>query len=248
MQINDAGSREARFFRSAAVENMRMRLPQAIHRYEPQAFDAVVGMRGAWRKFRRMGKAVAADGITDLLAELDYALVFRSIGFEVVFEPNGDARGPDFAVAQADQSFVVEVRRFRPTSIQAQPPTSAGPLAEYERGQKDVDRTLARIVEKFGQLREGVGVLALWSDDDGVEELEVEFAVRQLLEDHRKAVHTIPSGLGWVVYASAYLLGGQQFFCYPLSREDRPAWCDELEATTVAAVKLTRFRGASQVR
>lgn len=218
----------------------RARIAKLLPRHEVASsealFDAVALYPRASRKFRRVAQTGDAEQVRDLLAELRYAAVYRALGYAVAFEPSGTERGPDFAAVRGDESFAVEVRRFRAVGPQVLPLGSDDELAPYGRGGTDVQRALGRIVEKFGQVGEGLGVIALWSDDDGIEEIEVDLAVRALREEERSGIRRFPAGLSWIVYGSSWVLPGQQLFCFPLREVPRPPWCDRMENLTLATV------------
>jgi hypothetical protein len=190
-------------------------------------------MQHGGRKLRRIGRAPDVEELRDLLAELRYAFVFETLGFAITCEPAGDARGPDFALARADATFNLEVHRFRPVSEQVSDTLAPdGTLLPYGRGEKDVRRALYVIFEKFSQLGTAPGVVALWSDDDGIEEIETAAAVRELLEETRASVRVIPPNIICVVFGSAdvHAGSGQQFYCVPVNAP-RSAWSAEIERT-----------------
>lgn len=189
-------------------------------------------MEGGVRKLRRVARASNLEALRDLLAELRYALVFDALGFTITCEPARTGRGPDFAVTRADASFTVEVHRFRPVSPQAPYGlASDGTLSPYGDGETAVRRGLYVIVDKLAQLGASEGVVALWSDDDGIEEIEAELAVRELLEEAQRGVRTIPPNLSHVLFGSGDVsVTGQQFYCYPL-RGVMPRWASEVAAT-----------------
>lgn len=186
-----------------ATARLRALLPGRGAEAWQQALAKVEPMANASRKLRRIAFAPSDEELRDLLAELRYALVFASLGYTVTCEPTGAQRGPDFALSRADSTFDLEVRRLRPVSVQVSDELApGGTLLPYGRGQADVRRAVTRVGEKFVQVEAGEDVIALWSDDDGIEEIEAGLAVAELREEARRGARVIPSNITWVVFGS----------------------------------------------
>jgi hypothetical protein len=159
---------------------------------------------------RRLAAAPDIESLRDSLAELQYALVFRSIGCEVSWEPDGSA-GPDLAVSVGGDAFAVEVARFRPIN---DGPSPAGELLEpYGNPERDIAKSITKISDKFRQVGDRRGIIALWNDDEALEDLEVEIAARELRDSAQ-----LPAGLVGVVYGSKWI-GRQQLFWFPFAKE-----------------------------
>ncbi len=214
-----------------AAERLRALLASREAEAWERVLTRVESLPNIGRKLRRIAHAPSEEELRDLLAELRYALVFASLGYTVTCEPSGAQRGPDFAVSRADSALDLEVRRFRPASVQVSPELAPdGTLLPYGRGQADVRRAVTRIGEKFAQLESGEGVIALWSDDNGIEQLEAALAVSEIREEARRGTRVLPSNVGWVIFGSAWIdRNGQQLYCHGLGGAKRPRWCDEIE-------------------
>ena len=160
----------------------------------------------------RLAAAPNIESLYDSLAEVRYALVFRSIGCEVSWEPGGSA-GPDLAVGVGNDAFAVEVARFR--TINDGPPSVGDLLEPYGNPERDIAKSITKISSKFRQIGDRRGIVALWNDDGGLEELEVAIAVRELGDSDR-----LPPGLAGVVYGSRSIgcRQQQQLFWFPLGR------------------------------
>lgn len=162
---------------------------------------------------RRLAAAPDVESLHDSLAELRYALVFRHIGCDVSWEPDG-AAGPDLAVRVGETTLAVEVARFRP--MNEGPPPVGEFLQVYGNPERDVAKSITKITGKFRQITARRGIIALWNDDEALEELEVRVAATDLRHSDQ-----LPAGLAGVVYGSKWI-GRQQLFWFPLARETDP--------------------------
>ena len=179
--------------------------------------------------FSRIGCASGQGQVLDYLAELLYALVFRYLGFSVKIEPLG-RKGPDLEVSRGGLSAVVEVARFRP--MNPGPPEFDGELlAEYGNPERDVAKSLAKLVGKFGQLHGQLSIIAIWNNDDALEELEMTIAVRSVAS-HPDA----PASLQFVLFGSAWAPPGRDFHCFPVRvlAGQVQQWINELQTVTVS--------------
>jgi len=166
----------------------------------------VAKMEGAGRLFKRIAEAGDSDAIDDHLAPARYALMFAGLGFMVGPEPTG-AKGPDLSIARDGYSAAVEVTRFRKEPAdqiaEARKALPAGLLQEYGDPMRYVERRIRdKVMDKFRQLRQGTGVLALWNDDDELQELEMSQALGELAEEGVAGTLQVPPGLYLIVYAS----------------------------------------------
>lgn len=178
----------------AAYENAARLIPHAVDRIR-ESLVWLEGFEGASRKFHLLATVPDEQALLDLFAEIKYVQVFDRLGFQVTLEPLGELKGPDLRIARDGGFAFVEVTRFRPINP-GPPPISAkelgGPflLEEYGTPQRDIIKAFRRIRNKFAQLGNERGLIAIWNDDGDLEELEVEQAVREIRSDPAKAEWT----------------------------------------------------------
>jgi hypothetical protein len=181
--------------------------------------------------------AVAADkdALLDHLATLRYSLIFRSLGLLPSFEPTG-VSGPDLLITRDGISATVEVTRFRP--VNPGPPTLS--RDEYIRGewhlepygnpQRDIQKCIRKVRDKFRQTVAPHAIIAVWNDDDALEELEMRSALRDLRQDPR-----IPKSLEFVVYGSSWI-GHSQLYSFPMKSHLHASiqeWAQEIQSVSV---------------
>lgn len=159
---------------------------------------------------RHLSAARDAEALRDTLAELRYALLLRGIGGDVTWEPDG-AAGPDLAVAIDNITVAVEVARFRP--MNPGPPLLGETLQVYGNPPRDIAKLIVKVSGKFRQIGDRRGMIALWNDDDALEESEARIAVRDLRGANRPPAH-----LAGVVYGSRWI-GAQQLYWFPYGQE-----------------------------
>jgi hypothetical protein len=159
--------------------------------------------------------AVDKDSLLDHLATLRYGLIFRSLGFLPSFEPTG-SHGPDLLIARDGTSATVEVTRFRGLNPSPAVLTEAAYLRDewllepYGNPQRDVAKSIRKVRDKFRQAIAPHAIIAVWNDDEALEELEMRIALRDLQQDLR-----LPAGLELVVYGSPWV-GHFQLYSFPM--------------------------------
>ncbi len=199
----------------SAKRRMRDLLPDG----DAAMWTQLAGIAGSFPNgsvlLRRLAAAPDIESLWDSLAELRYALVFRSIGCDVSWEPDGRA-GPDLAARSGDTTFAVEVTRFRPMN---EGPSPLGEFLQvYGNPDRDVAKSITKITGKFRQLGDRPAIIALWNDDEALEDLEVRAAAGGLRQSAQR-----PAGLVGVVYGSKWMLiGHQQLFWFPVASETDP--------------------------
>lgn len=211
-------------------------LPEAIGRCKELHRDDLVswveviqGWSGASAIWHSIAHSENEDVLLDHAAALRYALVFRALGFSVGFEPTG-SEGPDLAIRRDGISATVEVTRFRYINPGPAPVSDAELLRPYGNPPRDIAKAMRKLARKFRQATHERALIAVWNDDESLEELEVELAVGEL-----KKAHDLPDGLMAVVHASRWVgAGARQFYWFWIQVPQPPAreWCRDLEATT----------------
>lgn len=206
---------------------------------------AATAWPGSESLFGRITSAGGKGEAEDYLAELRFALVFEHLGFAVEIEPLG-REGPDLGISRGDVAAIVEVARFRPMYLD--PPEPAGDLlAEYGDFERDVTKSLEKLVGKFRQLDGELSVIAIWNDDDALEELEMSEAVRIAA-----GLDDLPPSLRFVLYGSAWHRPWRELLCYSLRPVDDQVqqWMNDLQAVRMSealpAVRVAEIGGAAQ--
>jgi hypothetical protein len=222
-----------------ASQRIREILPAKAAEILIHRIGSVRPLKGSDSKFKRFAGATTPDEIFDIHAEITYALIFMGAGFNAEFEPLGD-EGPDLMVSRDGQSAYVEVKRFRNTGAPRAnvcDPDGIPIFQQYGNPMKDIAKIRAELMNKFRQVRDGNGIVAFWSDNEDLEDLEFAFAVSDVREDVDNQVHTVPEGFLFSVFASDWMAvrQHQQIYCrsvVPL-REPYSAWVDDLECSFV---------------
>ena len=191
-------------------------------------------LKGSELTFRRIAQANDADQMLDYFAEIRFGLMFAQLHFETEFGPFG-VKGPDLSVSRDGQSAYVEVKRFR----------SGGPAIEeipdeltpYGNPPKDIKKVFDQIFGKFRQLNCGNGIVAFWSDRDGLEELELElefeFAMKDIRRDAGNGIREVPGALLFCVFGSDwfYPRRGQRIYIESFQQLSEPflTWAEDLK-------------------
>ncbi len=175
---------------------------------------------------RRIAQAKNTEQILDYVAEGRFGLLFAHLRFATRFEPLG-LKGPDLSISRDGQSAYVEVKRFRPGDRAEE---IGDELTPYGNPAKDIKKILDRIIDKFKQLDCGNGVVALCSDHDDLEELEFEFAMKDIALTAGTGIRELPDTLLFCVYAPAWRRVGQRIYAEPFKKLSEPflTWADDL--------------------
>ena len=190
---------------------------------------------GAEKKFKEFSCANKL-GFSDLLIEVRYALIFKGLGFEVEIEPDigsEETRKIDLKLQKDGEECFVEVTHFRPIPTHEGPPEFNEELCEilpeYGNIEKATEKTAQKIIDKCKQLGSRISIIALWNDDEDLEEIEVEFAVTALIERG-----SFPEGLQFILYGSNWKVyrsnegrtKTKQFHCFPVNSQMAPVFHD----------------------
>lgn len=219
------------------IENVRLLFGERSATFAQRWFERARKINRVNRVFRRISSAKDKEQLADCLAEIRYALIFAGIGFDVEFEPAGN-RGPDLSIERDGEKAVVEIMRFRKVN-------SGLPLlnledenlilSEYGNIPRDVRKAFNKILAKFRQVENQKGIIAIWNDDEELEEIETETAVYNIRTDVKKGLLTIPDGLLFALYGSIWEIGNKQLYCFTFQNLEQPfeTWKTELEKATV---------------
>jgi len=222
-----------------ALQNVSELLGKCTAQALRPRFERVRAMPGAGRLFKRIASA-PADQLGDYRAEIQYALVFAGLGFQVEVEPQGKD-GPDLGISRDNHYAVVEVMRFR--KVYPGPPTlgvtrGLGVFPEYGDPLRDIQKAFDKIITKFRQVQNGESIIAIWNDDEDLEEPEAEAATAYVRDATAQGTLNIPSGLLFVLYGSKWIKmkNRRQLYCFPVrcpAQGHQQTWQQELESSTV---------------
>lgn len=194
-------------------------------------------MSNANSKFKRIANASDKEQLNDYLAEIRYTLIFAGLGFQVAIEPLGK-KGPDLKISRNGYDIFVEVSRFR--LVDLGPGKDSTHLEEYGNLEKEFIKTLKKILGKFRQVGGKNSAIAIWNDDECIDELSSRFAVKHLNDDKYRKVYQVPDNLLFVIYGSNWINISQdkQLYCYPLQvlKEPFPNLTKELESCKVSGL------------
>lgn len=178
-------------------------------------FLLLQGMPGSNRIFKRITSSTNREQIEDYLAEVRYALIFAHIGFDVEIEPLGD-KGPDLQVSREGYKTIVEVKRLR--KVFPGPPVFGFSgddflFPEYGDVKRDTRKAFEKIISKFSQLGNEDSIIAIWNDEEELDEIEISFAVTNLRSDAGRNILKLPDGLQFLLYGSKWI-GQTQFMSF----------------------------------
>jgi hypothetical protein len=198
----------------------------------------VAPISGSALKFKRIAEASDVEVLSDYIAEIRFGLIFAGLNYEIGFEPLGE-KGPDLLISRDGQSAYVEVKRFRPSIRQQETSAGADDLTfkQYGNPLKDIAKVRAELLRKFAQVIGHKGIVAFWSDNDELEDLDFGFAVMDVRSDFQNEIQQVPDGFLFTAFASDWrnVSRNQQIYCRALRPLVPPfsIWAGELESVTV---------------
>lgn len=162
-------------------------------------------------------RAGDTEEVRDILAEARFALALVGFGFEVGVEPHGKA-GPDLGVTLGERHLLLEVTRLRlkremPVFDFSVPDPM---LADLGDPLPDVRRAYDKIRGKLGQLDGQPGAIAVWNDDEVLDDLHCRTAIHWVERDLLAGVAPSAERLELVLYLSSWI-------SFP-DRADLSAW------------------------
>lgn len=203
-------------------------------------YERVQKMPGSQRVFKRIASAPDIEQLMDYQAEVRFALIFAGLDYEVEIEPLGN-KGPDLQITRKGNRANVEVKRFR--KVYPGPPelditNQNAILEEYGNIKRDVKKAFNNILVKFEQTRNSDAIIAIWNDDEDLDELEVGTAVKNICLDANNNHLEVPQNLLFVIYGSKWVSSkNQQLYCFPIHchHPHHLLWSQELNSSTVSS-------------
>ena len=189
-----------------ACERLRAAfVPAEAAFWEPQ-LCAVAKLPNGERIPRKAVRAGDSAESRDILAEARFALVLVGLGFEVSVEPLGKA-GPDLSVALGERSLLLEVTRLRLRRVMPLFDFSdPNPLlADLGDPLPDVQRAYDKIRGKLGQLKGQPGAIAVWNDDEVLDDLHCRTAIHWVERELQAGVAASVERLELVLYLSNWI-------------------------------------------
>jgi hypothetical protein len=199
----------------------------------------VAQVKGSDLKFKRIAQAPDLETLSDYIAEIRFGLIFAGLRHEIEFEPLGE-KGPDLMVSRDGQSALLEIKRFRPSTRQQEPtPIHDDDLIFKQYGDplRDIAKLRAELLRKFSQVKGHHGIVAFWSDNEELEDLEFGFAVMDVRSDFQNQIQRVPDEFLFTVFGSDWrrVNRNQQMYCRAVRPLLEPfsVWAWELESAGV---------------
>jgi hypothetical protein len=199
--------------------------------------ERIKSMPGSGQIFKRIASAPDMEQLTDYLAEVRFALIFAGLGFIIEIEPLGN-KGPDLRIERDGHQVVVEIMRFRrifpgPSVLDLSAVDFL--LPEYGDPARDTWKAFEKILAKFPQVGTKPSIIAIWNDEEELEDKEVEAAVYNLRKEAALQIRSLPPGLLFILFGSKWI-GDKQLYCFPVRQLDPYliTWQQEFAASTVS--------------
>ena len=203
-----------------ALQKVEQLFDKDVAQFWHPCFKRLQLIPGANHIFKRIASSEDIEQLQDYLTEIRYALLFVGLRFQVEIEPLGP-KGPDLKIIRDGHPILVEITRFR--KIYPGPPVldlsdENTILPTYGNPPRDIRKAFEKILKKFPQVGDDEAIIAIWNDDEDMEEVEVNTAVIDLRNDAAQERINLPIGLLFVLYGSKWVggVGNRQLYCFPL--------------------------------
>ncbi len=189
-----------------------------------QLLNGVKDLKGSRSLFK--GLSTFDKGrMGDLLAELHYINLFRNCIWTVEIIPASSHKSrPDLKVISDTFAALIETKhiRFRnpgPSKIKNIIELDfLVPYGDFERDEKIIrDRSFEAVDQIYhysSRNPKDIPIIALWSSDGDIEELEVKFALERIIKQIKEEKPDFPNGL--LVFCNGWLYRGIHFLPYPI--------------------------------
>lgn len=224
-----------------ALEKTSTLIGQYVDDYQRQ-FQKIQQMPGGDSIIRRIADSRDEKQLKDYLTEVRYALVFAALQFQINIEPF-EKKGPDLKISKNGNSAIVEIARFR--KINPGPPMLNElldenlELMEYGDIKRDIRKCYEKICSKFRQIehREIKAIIAIWNDDEALEDIECMEAVRRVQRDYDSGNIPIPHNLSFILYGSYWIgIRTKQLHCFPTGHQEpfMLEWQNDIQSSVVS--------------
>ncbi len=224
-----------------ALEKIKQFFPNDFQFYQKQ-FKVIEKIPGANRIFKRISTTLDKEQIKDYLNEVRYTLIFKGLGFAIEkIEPWGK-EGPDLEISRNEHYLIIEIMRFK--KVYPGPPEfdiSMEYISDYGDIQRDITKAINKIYAKLFQINKGneESIIAIWNDDEDMNETHVKTAVNILIDDAAKNIYEIPDHLLFILYGSKWIStrSRQQLYCFPLRNLNQAYqmnWIKEITSSIVS--------------
>jgi len=189
--------------------------------------NGVKDLKGSRSLFKRLDK-FDNEQIGDLLAELNYIHLFRNCRWTVEIIPaSSNGRSPDLKVTSNNFTASIEIKhiRFRnpgPSSVKIE---ELNLLEEYGNFRIDERTIRHKIFKALDQIYfysarnpKEIPIIALWSSDRDIEELEVDHSLNPIIKEIKEEKPDFPNGL--LIFSNGWLYRGKLFLPYPIHISD----------------------------
>ena len=147
------------------------------------------------------------------------------------------ARGTSDNAAQFGR-YLLEISTGIPVSLAAPSLFTLFDAKVSLKDAKDIAKLRGELLGKFVQVKAGNGIIAFWSDNEELKDLEFGFAVMDVRSDFENNIQQVPDRFLFTVFGSHWrnVRLNQQLYCKPLAPLAEPfsTWAAELENATVA--------------
>ncbi len=229
----------------SALEKVSALIGHSVANYEKQ-FKIIQQVPCGEKILRRISNSKDEEQLKDYLAEIQYALIFSALQFQVEVEPLGKGKvGPDLKITKNGHSALVEITRFQENNPG---PPMLGDLSDdnlelIDYGDiKDIKKCYDKILSKFRQIGKSElnSIIAIWNDDQRLEEIDCMVAARRIQRDCSMGNISFPPNLSFILYGSSWIAlrqtGHRQLYCFPINSH-APfilEWQNEIERFTVS--------------
>jgi hypothetical protein len=191
-----------------------------------QILNKVKDLKGSNSLFKNLSSKDKGQ-TDDLLAELRYISLFLDCGWHVEIIQPSDKPTPDLKVTSDEFSSIVEIKHIRLRNSRPSPIKNIEQsdflelYGDFPRAEKIVRNKMLgkkQAIEQIYQFSdrnpEDIPIIALWSSDGGIEEIEVESSLKRIVDEIREQKPDFPNGI--LIFGNGLIYRHMTFIPYPL--------------------------------
>jgi len=162
--------------------------------------------------------------IEDLLAEIRFIYLFKNCGWTVEKIPKSAGPTPDLKVMSDFFSSLIEIKNIRwrnpgPSTVNNN--TEQFLLEEHGDFCRDEEKIRDKVFEAVDQIYfykdrdpNDIPIIALWSSDGEIEEIDVKFSMQRIIDEMRDQKPDFPNGI--LIFGNGWIYQNMKYLPYPI--------------------------------
>ncbi len=191
--------------------------------YTIQLLNKIKCVKGAISLFDNIS-SLNKGKTDDLLSEIRYICLFLNCGWIVEKIPRAPERTPDLKVSSDYFSSLIEIKHIRLRNPGPSMITNIKEIeflehyGDFERDEKkirdDIFDAADQIYSYKNRNPDDIPIIALWSSDGDIEEIEIESLLERIINEIREQKPNFPNGI--LIFGNGWIYRNMKYLSYPI--------------------------------